>query len=368
MSIPIASYTAFNFADQMSSKLKRGRHQALTLYKEWCKSGQIKGLDPSFNNAPQLKIEMLELISLPAIEPQKITQEGDTFKFTLPVDGGFETESVIIPMQSGWTLCLSSQVGCRMGCRFCETGKLGLLRNLTTEEIVRQLVCALHWFKKPIRNIVFMGMGEPMDNLASVIPAIEIFSDERGFAIGRRHITVSTSGHLEGLKEFSQKIRPAVNLAVSVIASNDELRTRLMPVNRRWNMHDLYQAMKAYNELTGREILVEYVLLKNLNDSWQHALELARYLQGLEVKVNLIPYNRQSQGQENRSLQLGPEDFYPSEEAVCEAFAKTLREKGYRALLRKRKGHDIMAACGQLGNQKWKQSSKETATSLKILP
>jgi 23S rRNA (adenine2503-C2)-methyltransferase len=279
-------------------------------------------------------------------------------------------------MQSGWTLCLSSQIGCRMGCRFCETGRLGLLRHLTTDEIVAQLACALHWFGKPIRNIVFMGMGEPMDNLEAVIPAIEIFSDEKGFAIGRRHITVSTSGHLEGLHAFTTRVRPHVNLAVSVIASNEDLRTRLMPVNRRWNMSQLYEAMKSYTIQTNREILVEYVLLKDLNDSPKHALELAHYLQGLKVKVNLIPYNRQSPSSKPATLQLGPDDFYPAEETACELFAKILREKGYRTLLRKRKGHEIMAACGQLGNQEWKnpewknqqREAKSESTGLKLLP
>lgn len=362
MTLPIAHYQACDFANEVSRHLGRGRHQALTLYKEWCRSGKCEGKDPSFNNAPTLRREMLELIRLPSIEPKQITEEGETIKFTLPVEGNFETESVILPMQSGWTLCLSSQVGCRMGCRFCETGKLGLLRHLTTEEIVRQLVCALHWFKKPIRNIVFMGMGEPMDNLEAVIPAIKIFSDERGFALGRRHITVSTSGHLDGLSFFTRAFRPPVNLAVSVIASNEELRTKLMPVNRRWNMNQLYQAMLEYNRITDREILVEYVLLKGINDLPEHAKELSRYLKGLAVKVNLIPYNRQSNDGPKRTQQLTSDDFYPSDLETCETFSQILRENGYRTLLRKRKGHDIMAACGQLGNKEWKKSS-----SLKVL-
>lgn len=351
-----ARCSAFDFADALSKTFGRGRQQALSLYKEWCAKGYIEGNHPCFNNAPKLKEEMLACIKIPLLEPKNIIQEGDTIKFTLSVEGSYETESVILPMQSGWTLCLSSQVGCRMGCRFCETGRLGLLKNLSVEEIVSQLACALHYFKKPIRNIVFMGMGEPMDNLEAVIPAIKIFSDENGFAIGRRHITVSTSGHLEGLSYFKDVLRPPVNLAVSVIASNEELRTKLMPVNRRWNMTKLYEAMLDYNLTTKREIFVEYVLLKDLNDTPQHALELAKYLKGLQVKVNLIPYNRQSQGTPVKSEQLTPADFFASEPEVCEHFAHIMRAQGYRTLLRKRKGHDIMAACGQLGNKEWKKT------------
>lgn len=357
--IPIAQHTAFDFANSMTQSLGRGRQQALSLYKEWCLQGFCEGKAPCFANAPRLREQMLAKIKLPHIEPKKIIQEGETIKFTLPVEGDFETESVILPMKSGWTLCLSSQVGCRMGCRFCETGRMGLLRQLTTEEIVRQLACALHWFKKPIRNIVFMGMGEPMDNLEAVIPSIRIFNDENGFGLGARHLTVSTSGHLEGLRYFTQALRPFVNLAVSVIASNDALRTKLMPVNRRWNMSELYDSMLEYNKTTQREILIEYVLLKDLNDKTEHALELAKYLRGLQVKVNLIPYNRQSEAPPIQSEQLTPSDFYPSETETCESFAQTLRSQGYRTLLRKRKGHDIMAACGQLGNKDWKKKREE---------
>ena len=247
-------------------------------------------------------------------------------------------------MQSGGTLCVSSQVGCRMGCAFCETGRMGLLRNLTTEEIVSQIFVAKHHLKFSIRNIVFMGMGEPFDNYDNVMQAVRVLTDPKGFGFGKRHITVSTSGCVDGIECLMAEPEETPNLAVSINAPIEELRNRLMPVNKKYNLERLYQAMKAYCQTTGREILVAYVLLKDVNDTLEHADLLARYLEGLDVKVNVIPYNPQSRDR-----------FSPPEEAVIEEFTQHLRSKGLYTLRRVTKGRDIMAACGQLGNLKLRQ-------------
>lgn len=357
--LDILACTPQEFANRAFAILNRGKIQALSLYKEWYYKGTFEGQDPCFYNAQALKHQIQQLTSLPSLVPMQVKQEGPTVKFTLLLEDRYETESVILPMQAGMTLCISSQVGCRMGCKFCETGHLGLIRQLTTHEIVRQLACAKHYFGARIRNIVFMGMGEPLDNIEAVAQAIKIFSDPLGFNICRRHITVSTSGHLEGLAAFMQLINPPVNLAVSVIAADDQTRTKLMPVNRRWNIAQLKQAMIEYCGFTKRQILIEYVLIEGINDKLQDAYQLAHYLQGVDAKVNLIPYNAQSP-----SAIKGAIEFKPPTLPVCQQFALALKEKGLRALLRIRLGHDIMAACGQLGNLEWRRSKAQAHSSL----
>jgi 23S rRNA (adenine2503-C2)-methyltransferase len=354
--------TSKEFATLAYQLLGKGRLQAESLYKEWHQQGTLYGNHACFLNATRLKTDLLAHIEQPCYRPLQIHQEASTIKFTLSVEGGYETESVILPMTAGVTLCISSQVGCRMGCKFCETGKLGLIKQLSVDEIIRQVVCAKQFFNISIRNIVFMGMGEPMDNLDAVIHAIEILSDPKGLNIGRRHITVSTSGHLEGLARFMKEVNPPVNLAVSVIAADNETRTRLMPVNRRWNMTQLKEAMKTYCQTVHRTIFIEYVLIKGINDSLQDADLLAEYLQDLDVKVNLIPYNQQS-----ASLVKIPQEYSTPETQSCLDFAAHLRSKGFFTIFRTRLGNDIMAACGQLGNMKWKKRTQAPNSKLALL-
>lgn len=361
--INLLAVTSTQFAQEIYERLGRGRLQAKVLYNEWYKHASLQGHDPCFDNARSLHHAIVQQLEPINLSPLQVFQEEGTVKFTQDLDGQYESESVIIPMKSGMTLCLSSQVGCRMGCRFCETGRLGLIRQLTIGEIVRQLAVAKHHFGAPIRSLVFMGMGEPMDNLDAVMAAIEIFSDPQGFNIGRRHITVSTSGHLEGLNRFMTQMNPPVNLAVSVIASDDATRTKLMPINRRWDMAQLYDAMKRYTGRHPRQIFIEYILIDGVNDNESAANNLARYLQGLDVKVNLIPYNAQS-----RKIYPGEPHFQSSSPEACARFAKNLQQHGLRTLLRRRKGHDIMAACGQLGNLKWRTEKALSDARLISLP
>ena len=293
--------------------------------------------------AQDLVRAIIELTDFSLPELSLVREEGETMKFLLRYHDARESESVLIPMQSGITLCISSQIGCRMGCAFCETAKMGLLRSLSAQEIVAQVFYAKQKMKRPVRNIVFMGMGEPLDNFDELAQALKVLTEPTGMGFGPSRITVSTSGHLDGLVRFMEEMDPAINLAVSVNAPNDAVRARLMPVNKKWDMAALKEVLLRYCANPRRQIFAEYVLIRGINDSLTHADELAQYLEGLRVRVNLIAYNSQSRGV-----------FAPPEEEVMEAFAKRMRERGYQTLVRHPKGRAIMAACGQLGKRQLK--------------
>jgi len=346
------SQTQSEFVQFIYDRLRKGKRHAALLYSEWFKTGRM---DPSSWVEPQalaLVEEMLRLVdqALPPIVSEQ--HDGDTTKFLLKLADGLETESVLIPMQAGMTLCISSQVGCKMGCTFCETGRMGLLRSLTVSEIVAQVFTARFVLNPPVSNIVFMGMGEPFDNYDNVMQAIRVLTDPAGLGFGPSRITVSTSGCLNEIYRFIKDADPALNLAVSINAPTDEMRDRVMPVNHKWNLEALKKALIEYCSHPRRKILIEYVLLQDLNDSLECADQLADYLEGLKVKVNLIPYNSQRKGR-----------FQSPEKDVQEAFAKRLFEKGYQVLLRRHKGRSIMAACGQLGNKDIRKRWLEKAGS-----
>jgi 23S rRNA (adenine2503-C2)-methyltransferase len=193
--------------------------------------------------------------------------------------------------------------------------------------------------KEELRNIVFMGMGEPFDNYEAIMRAISVLTCPTGLGFAPSKITVSTSGKVFEIDRFAQEADPALNLAISLNAPNDHIRSKLMPVNKQWDLAALRKAMERYLEHPRRKILIEYVLLEGINDSVEAAREVADYLQGLRVKINLIPYNAQSKSRLN-----------PPTEKAMQEFRRILQEKGYQTLLRKTKGSSIMAACGQLGN------------------
>jgi len=343
----ILSLTQAKFADQMVSLLGKGRRHAERLYQHYLRKGDLSDLSWVEPQAMLLVQKMSEAAHLRHDPIAKSLEDGDVRKFLIRLLDGLETESVVIPMKAGLTLCVSSQVGCKMGCAFCETGRMGLIRNLTPEEIVQQFFIARHVQKKPIRNIVFLGMGEPFDNYENVMQAIKVMTDPKGFGMGPRHITVSTSGVVDVLDRFTEEADRAIHLAVSINAPNDQIRSKIMPVNHKWSMVQLREALDRYVSTGRREILIEYVLLKELNDAIEHADLLAAYLEGLPVKVNLIPYNAQRRTR-----------FSPPELEQQEAFFQRLREKKYQVLLRHHKGRGIMAACGQLGNKEIRHTQK----------
>lgn len=345
--IPILQMSSGEYVAEIAKILGKGQRHAQILYSTYMRTGKIEVPTSVEAQALSLWQDICNLtdFALPEISAER--KEGETTKFLLKLHDGLETESVHIPMESGSTLCISSQIGCKMGCAFCETGKMGLIRNLTEKEIIAQVFAARHLLNCEFRKIVFMGMGEPFDNLDAVIPALRVLTDPMGLGFGPSRITVSTSGHVDGIYRFMQEVDPAVNLAVSINAPTDAIRRRIMPVNVRWDMDHLKKTLLEYCANPRREIFFEYVLLKGINDSAECADQLAEYLQDLRGKVNIIPYNPQSRDR-----------FAPPDAEIVEQFLHRLRSHGIRALLRNPKGQGIMAACGQLGNLQLRTSRR----------
>jgi 23S rRNA (adenine2503-C2)-methyltransferase len=330
--------TAEEFQSSMIKELGRGKDQALALYSEWHREGSLSGSDPCFTNCPALCAEMIRWASpsLPTIK--EVLHDGGCSKLVLRLHDDLEVETVVIPMRAGETVCVSSQVGCAMGCAFCETGRMGLMRSLSAAEIVVQVWLVKHHLGRTPRNIVFMGMGEPFDNFDAVHQAVRILMDPQGLAIGPRHITISTVGRVDGIQRMITEMDPRIHLALSLNASSDASRSRLMPINKKWDLSCLRLELERLTAL-GRSVLVEYILIAGVTDRMEDADRVASFLNGLNVRVNCIPYNPQSRAR-----------FQAPEDEQVRAFLQRLREHGLPALLRQHKGRSAMAACGQLGN------------------
>lgn len=336
--IAILAMTSEEYSHAMVANLKKGSQQAKHLYQEWFQEGSHTGKNPSFNNAPNLLREMIDHTDFSFLSCTDVHKDDSADKILFQTKDGLKIESVLIQMKAGLTLCVSSQIGCRMGCTFCETGKMGFIRHLNTQEIVSQIFILKSKLKHPIRNIVFMGMGEPLDNFESVMQAFKVIIDPYGFGFGQNHITLSTSGRIDGIERLIEENGPIPHLAVSLNAANDTLRNALMPINRRFPLPLLYATMKRFCEKKNQEILIGYIMLKGINDSPQHAEELSQFLKGLSVRINLIPYSAQRNAH-----------FASSDSQTLHTFATILRNEGYNTLIRHSKGDQIMAACGQLG-------------------
>lgn len=339
--IPILSKTSFEYQKEIFEQLGKGSEQALYLYREWFRENLNLGKHPSFNNAPLLLKQMQELTDWTLLTPKTIYSDGAAQKILFQTSENLEIESVVIPMEAGGTLCISSQIGCRMGCRFCETGRMGLLKNLSVAEIIGQVYMSRHYFKAQFRNIVFMGMGEPFDNFENVIQAFHVLNDSNGLNFGGRNITISTSGKIAEIYRLGELKGVTPHLAVSLNAPNDTIRNQIMPHNRKDPMAKIKQAIQDYTNKTHKQVLVAYVLIAGLNDAEEHAEELVQFLQDLDIKLNLIPYNTQSNDRYSA----------PSPEGV-ENFKKWVLSGNFQVFVRKTIGDQMMAACGQLGNLK----------------
>jgi 23S rRNA (adenine2503-C2)-methyltransferase len=264
--------------------------------------------------------------------------DGGTRKLLFLTADELPVEAVLMPRQrGGLTLCISSQVGCRVGCTFCRTGEMGLLRNLTAGEIVDQVRWASHLAGEVPRNVVFMGMGEPLENVEAVVAAIQVMRAAEHYAIGVARITISTSGHLPGMRRLAEAL-PKVDLAVSLNAPNDALRSEIMPINRRYPLADLLAAMDAHPKGSSRTIMVEYVVLAGVNDRPEHARQLRELLLHRPIKLNLIAYNPVP----------GLPYERPSREGM-QAFREAVGSVGKGVIVRYSWGGGIAAACGQLG-------------------
>lgn len=298
----------------------------------------------SFHTMTDLSKAARSLLSLHFIIPRldikdMVKSEDGSQKYLFQLTDGRYIESVLIPEKDHYTLCISTQVGCAQGCLFCMTAKAGFVRNLTPGEITAQIRDIKYDMADSalLKNIVFMGMGEPLANFANVIRAIEVITDgDSGFKFSTRRVTVSTAGLVPKLSDLGRST--SVNLAISLNATDDKKRSMLMPINRKYPIKKLMEACEQYPLPNRRKITFEYILIKGMNDSDEDATRLIELLRPIKAKINLIPFNEHK----------GSEFKRPSDDMVRN-FQKILSDNGYTTIVRFSKGRDISAACGQLG-------------------
>ncbi len=328
--------------DQLTQTLRnyygKGVFHAEALYRKVLKNGGKNiGNAPEFRNSLKLWTEREKALVLQPGKVEETFTEGELVKFITRLTDGLKIESVVIPMTRYNTLCVSSQVGCKMGCKFCQTARMGFKRSLSASEIVGQVFNARHTLGHDIKNIVFMGMGEPFDNFNAVMTAIKVLNSQKGCDIALRHMTISTCGVVPGIERLAQRNLPNIRLAVSINGTDDATRSALMPVNRRWPLAALKKSLEAYHLPPRGVFLFEYILFKGVNDSVAQAL--ARFIHPLPVRLNLIPYNP-VKGFDHQS---------PSDEQMHD-FAQTLTNQGVFVIKRWSRGRSVGAGCGQLGN------------------
>jgi 23S rRNA (adenine2503-C2)-methyltransferase len=340
--IELPSFFGLSFERLAEHLRARGlpAYRAMQLY-EWVYQRHQHRPDDMTNLPRALRERIGQLcdLTLPRVASAHSSPDGATRKFLLELSDGARVECVSMRAERRLTFCVSAQVGCALMCSFCATGLLGLRRNLKREEIVAQVVTMgdFHGWPDDRFNLVFMGMGEPLANYGPVVEAIRILHDERGLNLGARRITVSTSGIVPAIHRLAEEGLP-LGLAVSLLATTDELRSRLMPVNRRWPLRELLAAARAYGERTGRRVTLEYTLLAGVNDRPEDADRLSAIARDLPSKINLIPYNPVP----------GLGWKRPTPEAI-EAFAQQLYPRAPAVMVRSTQGGEIWAACGQLG-------------------
>ena len=289
------------------------------------------------NNIPKSTKEMItENYDFSFIKLIKKQEDQDVKKYLFELQDGSHIETVLMNHNYGTSLCVSSQVGCNMGCAFCESGRLKKIRNLETYEIIEQFLLIEKEANVKITHIVVMGIGEPFDNYDNVANFIRILTSPKGINLGSRHITVSTCGLIHGIKRFTEDF-PQVNLAISLHAPNDKIRNKIMPISKAYNLNELIKTIKEYIKKTNRRITFEYIMLENVNDSLKQAEELAKLLKGINCYVNLIPYN------ETENIQ-----FKRTKKVQILAFYDILKKNGIAVTIRKEFGSKVDAACGQL--------------------
>ena len=300
---------------------------------------QKRMIDPEHmtNLSKCLRTFLNDTFSFSLLEIQTIHESEDqTKKFLFKLEDGHLIESVLMRHDYGNSVCVTSQVGCNMGCAFCASGLAKKVRNLSLEELVGQVVAIGTNEQIRVSHVVVMGTGEPFDNYDAIVRFIALINHDKGLAIGQRHITVSTAGIVPKIIAYANEpIRS--NLAISLHAPNDQLRTRLMPINKSYPIRKILEATDYYFSQTSRRVTFEYVLLKGVNDQKEHIDQLAKLMKGRNAYVNVIPYNRVNEFA-----------FLPTDNAQAMIFVDGLMKQGIQATLRKKQGSDIAAACGQL--------------------
>ena len=309
------------------------------LYK-WMYQKTILDVDKMSNIPSKLKNIISEEYQINLLNTDKeITSNSeDTIKYLFKTNDNKLIESVSMIDKKRHTICISSQIGCSVDCDFCATGKMGIIRNLNCGEIIQQLIIIKQNRNIPITNIVFMGMGEPFLNYSNVIKSCKILNDPNGFNLSSKRITISTSGILPKIKQFIDE-KHKYKLAISLNASNNQTRDKLIPINKKWPIESILNSIDKYSYKKYRPIMFEYILIDNINDSIENAIELSNLLKNINCKINIIPYN-ETDNDYKRSNKI-------------EAFVKQLNNNNYnyRVLVRWSKGQDIDAACGQLATK-----------------
>ncbi len=358
--IPLAGLTRQQLRDVLIEHAgveeKKAKMRAEQLWR-WIYHFGVQSFDEMTNVSKDLRKVLSETFTLARAEiVERLVSVDGTRKYLIRFAPGVEAETVFIPdVGKSGALCVSSQVGCTLNCTFCHTGTQKLVRNLTAAEIAQQVMIARddlgEWptsnEDRQITNIVFMGMGEPLYNLDHVSDAIDVISDGDGIAIGRRRITVSTSGVVPKMTELGERTKAM--LAISLHATNDPLRDELVPLNKKYNIETLMDAIRAYPDLSNaKRVTFEYVMLKGVNDSPAEARALVKLLKGVPSKINLIPFNP------------WPNSPYEcSDWETIETFADIVNRAGYASPIRTPRGRDIFAACGQLKSESVKMRASE---------
>lgn len=318
---------------------------------EWLYRKRVDSFDEMSNLSKETRDLLhseFEINPLKLIRKQ-VAKDGTT-KFLFQTEDGALLESVMMVFDYGKSICVSSQVGCNMGCAFCASGLTKKKRNLTSGEMVAQVMYVQKELDKTndrLSHIVVMGTGEPFDNYEHVMNFLSTVNHDRGLAIGARHITISTCGIVPKIKEFAEA-KTQYNLAISLHAPNDELRSKLMPINQAYPLSELMEAIRYYSSLNNRRLTFEYILLKGINDQKVHARQLARLLKGMNAYVNLIPYNS-----------VDEKGFKSVSHEEAMVFYDTLMKEGVRCTIRKEHGNEIDAACGQLRIKELKKRDSE---------
>lgn len=319
---------------------KKARYHARQVF-QWLYQRKVESFEAMTDLSKAARAHLAEKFSFEksAISAEQKSSDG-TRKFLFKLFDENTIESVLIPAEDRLTICISSQVGCAMGCKFCLTGTMGLIRNLEVYEIVGQVLELSR--QAAISNIVFMGMGEPLHNFENVCLAIEILVAQEGLNFSKRKVTVSTSGLVPQIRKFSERMTGAnrVNLAISLNGTTDEGRLSVMPINKAYPINDLMRACREFELEPRRNITFEYVMMGGLNDSLEDAARLVGLTRGMAAKINLIPFNPHPASPYKR----------PAEETV-DAFHKYLMDRNVNALIRHSRGRDISAACGQLKSE-----------------
>lgn len=321
--------------EQYFLALGEKKFKATQIY-EWLYEKRVQSFDEMSNVKKSVIASLKQDFYFGKLKELERLDDVDVHKYLFELSDGNKIEAVLMNHDYGNSLCVSSQVGCNMGCAFCESGRLKKVRNLETAEMVEQVLQIEKDLKKRISHVVLMGIGEPFDNYENVISFIRILNHPKALAIGARHITVSTCGIVPKIRQFMED-ENQVNLAISLHAPNNELRNQLMKINKAYPLEVLMPVLKEYIEKTHRRLTFEYILLRGVNDSDACALELAKLLKGMNCYVNLIPYNETSHFEYKKS----------SQERILK-FLDVLKKNHIQATIRREFGSKVKAACGQL--------------------